>query len=281
LLQLMIYSKALFSTWIYYSPDRVLFDAGEGISTYMGNKIFAIKRIFLTHGHADHIAGLWGIINSRNNAMGDREKRLEIYFPEGSNAIREYISFIKKVNSELKYKLEFFPINADQKVLIKDSGNTKRYVVPFQVKHTSSEPAFGYNIIEERRKLKKEYLGLSKEKIIDLVNRFGKDYLTYTYDKKILTISGDTMAIDPRIAEGTDLLLHECTFLNKKDRKGEIHASIEEVLELIEESRVKNVVLYHISSRYESIVDKIIRKVTTRFKELNLDYVYPGKVWIR
>lgn len=281
-MQLMIYSKALFSTWIYYSPDRVLFDAGEGISTYMGNKIFAIKRIFLTHGHADHIAGLWGIINSRNNAMGDREKRLEIYFPMNSDSIREYIDFIKRVNSELKYELEFFPIDVDQKILIRDNGNTKRYVIPFRVKHTLSEPAFGYNVIEERRKLKKEYLDLPREKIIDMMNRFGEDQLTYTYDKKILTVSGDTMAIDPDIAEGTDLLLHECTFLNKKDRKGEIHASLEEVLELIEKSKVKDVVLYHISSRYESVIDKIIKKVVdSRFKDLNLDYVHPGKVWIR
>jgi len=280
-LQLMIYSKALFSTWIYYSPDRLLFDAGEGISSYMGNKIFAIKKIFLTHGHADHIAGLWGIINSRNNAMGDREKRLEIYFPKGSNAIREYSNFIKKVNSELKYELEFFPIGVGERILVKDNGNTKRFVVTFQVRHTLSEPAFGYNIIEERRKLRKEFLCLPKEKIIALMNKMGRDHLTYTYEKKILTISGDTMALSPEVVEGTDFLVHECTFLSKKDRKGEIHASLEEVLELIEKTRVKNVVLYHISSRYESVVDKIIRKAGSQLSDVSLDYVYPGKIWVR
>jgi ribonuclease Z len=277
----MIYSKALFSTWIYYSPDRLLFDAGEGISSYMGNKIFAIKKIFLTHGHADHIAGLWGIINSRNNAMGDREKRLEIYFPKDSNAIREYFDFIKRVNSELKYELVFYPIDESDKILIKDNGNTKRFVVPFRVKHTMSEPAFGFNVVEERRKLKEEFLNLSKEKIVELIKKHGKECVTYSYEKKILTISGDTMALEPSIVEDTDLLLHECTFLNRKDRKGEIHASLDEVMELIQKTGVKNVVLYHISSRYESTADRIIKKVSNHFTDLNLEYVYPGKLWIR
>ncbi|MDI3473319.1 MAG: ribonuclease [Thermotogaceae bacterium] len=280
-MQLMIYSKALFSTWIYYSPDRLLFDAGEGISSYMGNKIFAIKKIFLTHGHADHIAGLWGIINSRNNAMGDREKRLEIYFPKDSNAIREYFDFIKRVNSELKYELVFYPIDESDKILIKDNGNTKRFVVPFRVKHTMSEPAFGFNVVEERRKLKEEFLNLSKEKIVELIKKHGKECVTYSYEKKILTISGDTMALEPSIVEDTDLLLHECTFLNRKDRKGEIHASLDEVMELIQKTGVKNVVLYHISSRYESTADRIIKKVSNHFTDLNLEYVYPGKLWIR
>lgn len=280
-MQLMIYSKALFSTWIYYSPDRLLFDAGEGISSYMGNKIFAIKKIFLTHGHADHIAGLWGIINSRNNAMGDREKRLEIYFPKDSNAIREYLDFIKRVNSELKYELLFYPIDESDRILIKDNGNTKRFMVPFRVRHTMSEPAFGFNLIEERRKLKEEFLNLPKEKIVELIREHGKEHITYSYEKKILTISGDTMALEPSVVEDTDLLLHECTFLNRKDRKGEIHASFDEVMELIQKTGVKNVVLYHISSRYESTVDKVIRKVSNQFPELNLEYVYPGKLWIR
>jgi len=32
-MRIIAYSKALYSTWIYYSPDRILFDSGEGAST--------------------------------------------------------------------------------------------------------------------------------------------------------------------------------------------------------------------------------------------------------
>ncbi|WP_121526993.1 MBL fold metallo-hydrolase, partial [Mesotoga sp. HF07.pep.5.2.highcov] len=77
-MEFQIFSKALYSTWILYRPERILFDVGEGISTILGNSVYAIKDIFLTHGHVDHISGLWGLINTRNTAMGDRNKQLRI-----------------------------------------------------------------------------------------------------------------------------------------------------------------------------------------------------------
>ncbi len=74
-MKILSYSKALYSSWLYYSPDRLLFDAGESVSSIMGNKSFAIERVFLSHGHTDHIAGLVGLINIRNSAMGDKKSR--------------------------------------------------------------------------------------------------------------------------------------------------------------------------------------------------------------
>ena len=49
------YSKAMYSTWFYYKPARLLFDAGEGVASALGNFIFGIERIFISHGHHDHI----------------------------------------------------------------------------------------------------------------------------------------------------------------------------------------------------------------------------------
>ena len=102
-MEFIIKSKALYTTWVFYKPERVLFDAGEGVSYVLGNKIYGIEKIFLTHSHVDHIAGLWGIINTRNNAMGSRNKKLEIYYPKGSKDIVEYLEFIKKMNKGLRY----------------------------------------------------------------------------------------------------------------------------------------------------------------------------------
>jgi len=80
-MRLIVYSKGLYSTWLYYAPDRLAFDAGEGLSSILGNKCFAIQHVFLSHGHADHISGLIGLINIRNSGMGDTEKPLTIYYP--------------------------------------------------------------------------------------------------------------------------------------------------------------------------------------------------------
>ena len=106
-MRLLIYSKALYSTWVYYSPDRILFDAGEAASSILGNKAFAIRRVFLSHGHADHIAGLVGLVNIRNNAMGDREKELTIYYPKGNYLISEMMAFLARTNRHLSYDLEW------------------------------------------------------------------------------------------------------------------------------------------------------------------------------
>ena len=93
-MRLLMYSKALYSTWIYYSADRILFDAGEGASSILGNKAFAIRRIFLSHGHADHISGLIGLVNIMNNAIGYKEKQMAIYYPKDNFLITEMMRFI-------------------------------------------------------------------------------------------------------------------------------------------------------------------------------------------
>jgi len=49
------YSKSLYATWFYYKPARLLLDAGEGIVHVLGKRIFGIRKVFLSHGHEDHV----------------------------------------------------------------------------------------------------------------------------------------------------------------------------------------------------------------------------------
>jgi len=85
--QLRGFSRALFSTWIYHRRFNILFDAGEGISSYLLNRVFGIRKIFLSHGHADHIAGLTNLINIRNLGAGDQTAQLIIYYPRNNQLI--------------------------------------------------------------------------------------------------------------------------------------------------------------------------------------------------
>ena len=272
-----IFSKALFSTWIYYSPERLLFDAGEGVSTTMMSKVYAIKKIFLTHGHVDHISGLWNIINTRNNAMGDREKPLEVYYPKGNRAIEEFLKFIKRANPELRFSFTTHPLEDRERVFLRKAGSFNRYVLPFKTVHTASEKSFGYHIFEVRRKLRPEYQGMPPSEIAKLVKKLGQDAVTYEYHKKLVTISGDSLALDPEEVKGTELLIHESTFLDAKDRRIKNHASIDEVVEVIKESGVKKVILYHISTRYLRKIDKIISKYRKEIGDVELYIVDPNK----
>lgn len=275
---LQIYSKALYSTWIYYAPERILFDAGEGVSLTMSNRIYAIKYIFLTHGHIDHISGLWTIVNTRNNSMGDREKPLIVYYPKGNTAIEEWLDFIKKANDDLRFDLVARPISTQEKIFLRQAGGFSRYIVPFKVKHTVQDFSLGYNVIETRRRLKEEYKDFSQEEISRLSKKLGSDQITEVYEKKILTVSGDTFGIDPNDAKDSEILLHECTFLKTGDRKMNAHASLEEVIEIARQANVQKLILYHISSRYSGKIDKYLRNIkeTTSFE---INYVDPEVVF--
>ncbi len=271
------FSKALYSTWIYYSPERILFDAGEGVSTMLSNKIYAVKHVFLTHGHVDHIAGLWNIINTRNNAMGDREKPLTIYYPSDNRGIEFYADFLKRANSELRFKLDFIPLKAGDRIPLRNSGSANRYITPFSVVHTYSEAAFGYHVIEIRKRLKEEYRNLPKDEIAALVKSVGSEQVTETYEKKVLTVSGDTVLLRKEDVMDTEILFHECTFLKKEDRKFNNHASLDEVIELVKGANVQMLVLYHISSRYVRSIEKTLRKVV--IPGTKILFVHPEKIF--
>ncbi len=279
-MKLMISSKALYSTWMYYSPDRMLIDCGEGASTYLGNKAFAVKRVFITHGHADHIAGLWGLVNTRNNAMGDKEKALEIYYPKGGKSVEEFLDFILRVNSDLKYNLTIKPLEVGEEIVLHRTGSAQRVIRPFRTHHTVSEISFGYNIYEKRKKLKEEYRSLSQKEIMKLVKEVGREKITVEYEHKILTVSGDATPIKVENAWETDVLVHEATFLDESDRKGNNHSSVKEVLELAKKAHVKSVILYHISTRYERKVKRLINKA---IEEVNIEipvmYVHPSRIF--
>jgi len=275
------FSKALYSTWIFYKPERLLFDAGEGVSTYLGNRIFAISSIFLTHGHVDHIAGLWGIVNSRNNAMGDREKPLKVFYPQGNRAIKAYLDFISRANSDLRYHFEDHPIEDGEKIFLRRAGSFERYIVPFRVQHTRDEISFGYHLVEKRSRLRPEYAGKESREIAKLVKQLGRDAITESYESKLLTISGDSMALPVEEVEGTDTLLHECTFMDVSERKFPNHVSLEELIPLIHQARPKRVILYHISTRFERRLKHYKEMIEKEFEEEDIEFhfVHPSKVF--
>lgn len=256
-MEFQIFSKALYSTWILYRPERILFDSGEGISTILGNSVYAIKDVFVTHGHVDHIAGLWGLINTRNTAMGDRDKPLRINYPAGNRAIEAFLDFIVSMNPRLRYDMILNPLDDGNEVFLRTAGSFKRSVRPFRVKHTAGEISCGYHIYEERRKLKEELSGLTSNEIASIVREMGRDAITDIYTQKIVTISGDTFALPPEIISNSETLLHECTFLQEKDRRNQNHSSVEEVIDSVKHSEgIKRLILYHISGRYTSRMKK-------------------------
>ena len=261
------YSKAMYSTWFYYKAERFLFDAGEGVSTTLGNKIFGIKNVFLSHGHYDHIGGLAGIVLTRNSAMGDKTKPMAVYYPKNDNFIELQKDYIKKCCYNLTYDLTWHSLDKRDEVPI-DSESKNRFIRCFSTDHARGHLTLGYNLIENRTRLKKEFLELPQSSIVQLVREHGKSFITENYEYIVLSYVGDSMPVCPDDVRGAEVLMHEASFIDEEERKYDIHSTLEEAIQVAQEAQVKSLVLYHISSRYNW--DEINKKLYFIMKKKEL-----------
>ncbi|MGI6296138.1 MAG: MBL fold metallo-hydrolase [Armatimonadota bacterium] len=227
----------MYSQWFYHKPSRCLFDAGEGVATSLRKKVFAIRHIFISHGHEDHIAGMTNLVNVRNIVSGDREKPLTIYFPRHDKWVHELLSYIEKKQSGLlRYPLYAHPLDAGDEVELEDMGRPTR-VTAFSMKHIAAELSLGYEIEEER-------------KVID--RNSGQAVCRY---HPVFLYTGDGYDVQHSPYGRLDLAVHEATFLRRDAAKAGAwetarHSTIDGAIGWAAKEDVKALILCHISDRY-------------------------------
>ena len=242
---LISFSLALYSQWFYHKPSRCLFDAGEGVATTLGKKVFAIRHLFLSHGHEDHIAGISNLVNVRNLTSGDREKPLTIYFPRHDRWINELFAYIEKKQSGLlRYPLYAHPLDAGDEVELADTGRPTR-VTAFPMKHIAAELSLGYEIEEER-------------KIIDPAT--GQAVCRY---HPTFIYTGDGYDVRHSPYGRADIAVHEATFLGRDAAKAGAwetarHSTLDGALGWAAREDVKTLILCHVSDRYT--LDEVLKE---------------------
>ena len=189
------FSKAMYSTWFFYRPARILLDAGEGVSTAMENFVFGIEKVFLSHGHYDHIGGLPGLLQSRRSARGDNEKPLEVYYPLSDELISLQRRYIENLTYTLGYRLTWHPIEPAQRVPL-GAGRDRGFLVPFRVQHAARSVSLGFNIMEERMRLRPEFAALSEAELAALARTRPVARGSATMDAMALHITDDAAADD-------------------------------------------------------------------------------------
>jgi ribonuclease Z len=263
------YSKALYSSWYYYAPDRVLFDCGEGASLYLRQEIFAVEKIFISHGHIDHMAGLLTFICLRQSTKGDNDKPLTIYYPEGDRSmgiIRKTIQ--EMLGRHVKYKLEWVTVNPGMTIELKKG----RYMEIFKADHQIENP-LTFVVTESRKKLKVDLQGRPGKELAQMSDEEKYDYSP----AKLFAFSGDSMPLHPDVYRNVNTLLHECTFLDPADRKYPVHSNVQEVFDLARDASVKRLLLTHISPRYfRKDIPGLLEKVETH--GIDYDVVIPERV---
>lgn len=241
-----------------YEGDYMLFDCGECAQIGLQKAKVSpmkIKRIFITHWHADHFAGLIPLIETLH--MLGRKKALEVYAPEAERFV-ETILELSYWSFGFKIKPVDVSLEEEEKIV-----REKKYEI-FSLPVVHSVPAVGYMFQEKDHwkiipsKIKKlmipnEKIQLLKERGRIKIN--GKIVRIHEVATKIegrrIIYSGDTLPVEKLFEKASRaVLIHDATFIEPVE--GRAHSSFKEVCDLARKYEVKKLILTHISRRYRN-----------------------------
>lgn len=278
------HSKAMYSTYFLWKPDSIMFDCGEGAATNLGSKVFASDKMFLSHGHLDHISGIPNFLFARSGGRGDNAKPLSVYYPEGDENIKHMIQLCNALQAHghdsLSFDLKWIPLQPDQRVDL----TANKHVETFQTFHAEGRLTLGYRINEIRKKLKPEFVGLDKDKILAAIQQHGKDGISNVEQGTTFVYTGDTHVLEEKVycQRGVpQVLLHESTFINRADVKYDTHSVLDDVLEMVQKINPDTVLLYHFSTRYSAAqVSEAVKLLVDKMQlNVNLWLMYGGYLW--
>jgi ribonuclease Z len=246
--------------------DTLLFDCGEGAQQQMmrARTGFSVDAIFVTHWHADHFLGIFGL--AQTLSFNGRTDLLPVYGPEWAC---EFLTTLKRIS---RFHLKF-PVKATE-LAPGDSVRFNGYSVhAFGTSH--GLPSLGYVLAEDPRpgRFNRERaiaLGVPPGPLFGRLQR--GEAVTVMKDGTMSAVNpdavmgpprpgrkvvytGDTRPIPggmPGIANGADLLIHDATYdETEAGRALEFaHATAQEAGIAACETRARMLALVHLSSRY-------------------------------
>ena len=245
-----------------------LIDCGEGTQVQLRKnkiKFSKINQVFISHLHGDHFFGLIGLI-STFSLLG-RTTDLHIYGPKG---IKEIILLqLRLSNSWTNYGLYFHELESEESETIFE--DEKVVVTTIPLKHRVYTNGFLFQEKVGERKLNMDaVLNYEIESCYYQKIKNGKDIaledgrtipnseLTFDpIEPKSYAFCSDTVyheAILP-IIENVDVLYHESTFLESEESLAQktLHSTAKEAARIALKANVKQLILGHYSTRYESI----------------------------
>lgn len=206
---------------------RILLDIGSGVLhrlTQLGIDIKTIDSVFISHFHIDHCSDFLTLCQSLWLSGYDRP--LSLFAPP---TVREWSRGVYDV--AFKYLRD--------KILIQTTVLDENHVIPVGNLTVIAGPTLHGNY--DTRAFRVEH------------------------GEKTLTYSSDTAPCRDIIdlAKGTDILVHECNWLDGPHPEG-IHTSPTELAQIAEEINPSKIVLTHISPEVVANKDKVIEIVSRR-----------------
>lgn len=245
-----------------------LLDCAEGTQTQLRKnkiKFSRIERIFITHLHGDHFYGLIGLISTF--MLLGRKDPLHIYGPKG---IKEIIILQLRFSGAWSaYDLHFHELDSVQPEVIFEDDSVTVSTLP--LKHRIYTNGYLFTEKPGDRKLRLD--------VIDSYNIDTSQYRNIVRGKDIKLDSGeivknelltfppakpmtyayctDTIYFEElaELIKDVDVLYHESTFLETESTLATktMHSTAKQAARIAKLANVKNLILGHYSTRYDSI----------------------------
>ena len=238
-LEIIGYSIAGEETVVAMPQLDVCFDIGKA-----PDQIIPISHVLLTHGHMDHAAGLAYYLSQRNFcgiAAGTIVAPHNLLGP-----MRDIIDAWSKLDGK-KIPSRLVGVKPGDEHQIKPNLVARA----FPTKHTRG--SVGFTVIEKRKKLKPEYVGLTGRQIVELKKQ-GIE-IDYQFEFPIVTYLGDTQYVDfsqLKYIADSKILIAECTFYEGEHTgraKAGRHMHVDELATLLSSLNNEHIIITHTTQR--------------------------------
>ena len=261
------------SILLQYKDENILIDCGEGTQRqFRKAKINPCKltRILITHWHGDHILGLPGLLQTLQ--LNNYSKTLYIYGPKGT---KKFLNIMMSLFvNEGKINIKVSEIETGKVFETKDF-----LVEAISMQHTTKCLAYSFEEKEKTRINKEKIKNLNPKEIQEIIK--GKTIISNNKKINIKNISHKekgrkiSFIFDTKInkniekiAKNSDLLISESTYLKPEEELAERykHLTAEQAGEIAKKTKSKELILTHISQRYDKKEKEILEEAKKKFK---------------
>lgn len=273
---------------IHREGDLHLFDCGEGTQRQMMRYGvgFTVRDIYLTHLHADHYLGVFGLL--RTMGLQGRTEPIRVWTPPQGRPI--ILGAVRLEIEQLPFQLEIADLAPGEEV------RHEGYVVrAFRAEHPGG--ANGYALIEDARlgrfhPERARALGVPEGPLFGQLHRGepvrlpgGKEVSAQEVvgpprRGRRVVYSGDTRPCEStvEIAREADLLIHEATFSEEEVERAEKtgHSTAAQAAAVAARAGVQRLALTHLSARYSDRPGVLEREARGAWAGSSIVVAYDG-----
>jgi ribonuclease Z len=259
--------RGLPAVLIQRQNEQLMFDCGEGVQRQMIRaKVGFHKKmkVFVSHMHGDHVLGLPGLLQTM--ALMDRQKKIEVYGPEGIKRFlegtREVLQFALTFPVEIHEVYDAGVICREEEYAVEAAWSN--HVVASLAYAFVEKPRAGKFYPDKARALgvpegelwsklqHGETVKLQESRVVK-----PEEVVGARRPGRKIVYTGDTRPFKgfARFAAGADLVVHDATFDDALAEKAveDGHSTPSQAAEGAKKAKAKKLVLTHISARYADV----------------------------